>query len=180
MEKKVSIQKSQMSNLPSFQKGAKIFLRTKEGKVKLSIKTINRLVAYKQNNLTKLEAGGVLLGRFIENSSNIIIDFVTKPQPTDIRKRNYFKRQSGHQNIINKVWKASKGSCNYLGEWHTHPELYPTPSKIDINSWKKQLKKAKFYNNSLLFVIVGIKEIAIYEGNKINLSIKKLKNYESK
>ena len=33
--------------------------------------------------------------------------------------------------LINSAWRKSKGTVNYLGEWHTHNESKPVPSKTD-------------------------------------------------
>jgi len=66
-----------------------IFLLENKGKIKLGKKMLSKVKPFIQDSNDKLEAGGVLLGRFLKDSKNIIIDDVTVPMKGDIRKRNY-------------------------------------------------------------------------------------------
>jgi len=154
-----------------------IYRRIKGGRIKIDYRSLTSFSMFIQNDSKKNEAGGVLLGRMIINTKDVVIDTVSSPQKTDKRKRNYFKRNNGHQGIIDSEWKKSQGTCNYLGEWHTHPEEIPVPSLIDLKSWKKQLKNAKYEGEALFFIIVGIKEIVVYEGESSTLKISQLSKY---
>lgn len=152
-----------------------IFALRNGGKVKIAKDALRKMQSYKQTSQEKYEAGGVLLGRYIKDSSNIIIDRITVPMGGDIRKRSYFKKQEKrHQKIIDKAWEDSNGTCNYIGEWHTHPECYPYPSIIDKNEWKRKLKEDKFDDRYLYFIIVGTKTTKIWRGDKETLKIRKL------
>lgn len=150
--------------------------RQQFGKLKINDDVIQIMEQCSQKTIeNQKEYCGVLLGREIINTSNIIIDKVTEPSEDDIQKKFYFFRDKKyHQKKIIEEWKKSDGTCNYLGEWHTHLEDVPNPSPTDIKEWKKALKKFKFDGNELFFIIIGIKEIAIWEGNKLDLSIRKL------
>lgn len=153
-----------------------IFEITNGGKIKLAGSVIEILQQHKQVNKDSFESGGVLLGRFIKVSKNIVVDKITPPMKGDKQTRFSFKRLSPlHQEIITEEWKKSNGTCNYLGEWHTHPEDYPTPSGVDIKDWKRKLKKDVFSGRYLYFVIAGIKSIEIWEGDRRTLEIVKLK-----
>lgn len=124
------------------------------------------------------EAGGILMGRFIKEATDIIIDQVTSPMKGDVRSRYTFKRLSPlHQAFLNKQWRITNGTCNYLGEWHTHPEEDAEPSRIDIKDWKRKLKNDNFSNRFLYFIIAGTDCINVWEGDRKNLEIIKLKKY---
>lgn len=157
--------------------GAKerIYEMSNGGKIKVSkaaLKVINEFI---QNENTSPESGGVLLGRFIKNSRDIVIDNVTVPMKGDNRKRHSFKRLSPlHQQIIDDEWKKSKGTCNYLGEWHTHPETNPEPSGVDKKDWRRKLKNDTFSSRYLYFLIAGTENISIWEGDRRTIEIKKL------
>ena len=152
-----------------------IFKMSNKGLIKLPVEVIEQLKEFIQDEGNKLEAGGIIAGRFIVNSKDIIIDKITKPTVKDTRERfSFIRNQEEHQKIIAQYWKNSKGTCNYLGEWHTHPESYPEPSSIDTADWKRHLKKDQFSSRYLYFIIVGIKEINIWEGDRRTLKIKKL------
>lgn len=128
-----------------------------------------------QTIINQKEYCGVLLGREIMNSLNVIIDKITETSEHDIQKKYYFFRDNKyHQTQIKNEWENSKGTCNYIGEWHTHLEEYPNPSSKDIKEWKKALKNFKFDRETLFFIIIGTKEIAIWEGNKKTLKFTKL------
>ncbi len=155
-----------------------VFRRIEGSRLKITKEALDTFKAFIQDNPDKKEAGGVLLGRMIKDSEDIIIDLISQPQESDKQERTFFRRNDEHQIIINEEWIKSGGTCNYLGEWHTHPEANPTPSGIDLKNWKQQLIKAKYEGYTLFFVIVGIIKIAVYEGNRTTLKIKKLVKYE--
>ena len=84
-----------------------------------------------------------------------IVD-VTTPMLFDVRKRCSFERKDlGHQRICDSRWESSGGTMHYIGEWHTHPEMRPTPSSIDRREWGK-LKN--YYCEPLVFIITGTNE----------------------
>lgn len=153
-----------------------IFELTNGGKIKLTCSVIETLQQHRQEDKDSKESGGVLLGRFIKVSKNIVVDKVTTPSEGDKQTRFSFKRLSPlHQEIVTEEWKKSNGTCNYLGEWHTHPEDFPTPSSVDMKDWKRKLKKDVFSGRYLYFIIAGIKGIEIWEGDRRTLEIVKLK-----
>lgn len=152
-----------------------IFKMSNKGRIKISLDARTRMESYLQIGKHFTEAGGVLLGRFLIDSKDIVIDKITVPMLNDVRNRyGFLRKENMHQNIIDKEWEKSKGTCNYLGEWHTHPENYPTPSSIDINDWKRKLKADTFSSRYLYFIIAGIKEIRVWEGDRRTIKIKQL------
>lgn len=153
-----------------------VFKKSNNGILKIGSSPLSTMHSFVQDEDFKDEAGGVLLGRYILNSKDIIIDCVTVPQKKDFRSRFRFNREAkGHQKLISKAWKKSNGTCNYLGEWHTHPEDYPNPSGQDIKNWKEILETRIFSSQYLYFVIVGIEETRVWEGYKRKLRIKRIK-----
>lgn len=153
-----------------------IVTMSNSGQLKIDNQPMSRMNSYQQVTRDKLEAGGVLLGRFILDSKNIVVDRVTVPMIGDKRTRYTFIRgEKMHQRVITTAWEKSNGTCNYLGEWHTHPERYPTPSGQDIRNWKEIMSTGVFSSLYLYFVIVGTKEMRVWEGNRKNGKIKRLR-----
>lgn len=149
-----------------------VYQRRINGRLKLSCSVVNIMKEHTENIL---EAGGVLLGRFIIETDDIVVDHVTVPMPGDIQKPCcFFKKSERHQQIIDQFWQESKGTCNYLGEWHTHPRFEPWPSVIDINDWTRKLKENQFSGETLFFVIIGSYEIRAWEGDKNDLTLEPL------
>lgn len=118
-----------------------------------------------QLNQDQAEAGGVLLGRFLLESEDIVIDEATEPQQADNRSRFLFFRSSSHDTIAKERWRISGQKIAYLGLWHSHPELNPSPSETDLKDWRKALAKDKFDGEYLFFVILGQVELGLWIGN---------------
>ncbi|WP_333880467.1 Mov34/MPN/PAD-1 family protein [Lysinibacillus capsici] len=153
-----------------------IFISKYGNKIQIKPEVVTGLLKYKQVTESNLEAGGILIGRFLSESDDVIIDNYTKPSCYDTQKRYFFKRLTKvHQDILNEIWKKSNGTQNYLGEWHTHPENVPFPSNHDFNSWHVLLKNQNDDIKRLYFIILGIKEIKIWEGFTHNFEINEMK-----
>lgn len=144
-----------------------IFQRPDGGKLKFAADAVSTCLEYRQDGPDKLEAGGVLLGRRIERSSDVIIDRVSVPTPRDRRSLlSFFRSHEPHQKRIDEAWKNSDGTCNYLGEWHTHPEEVPSPSCLDYWEWRRLVKKCSYLGDELFFVIVGTSRVCAWEGRR--------------
>lgn len=101
-----------------------------------------------------LETGGILIGT-LSSGPIITITDVTISQPKDVRHKFRFLRSAdGHQSLMDQLWEESGYRKMYLGEWHTHPELVPSPSRIDICGWKSIARKRQNTPWSL-FIILG-------------------------
>ena len=113
------------------------------------------------------EAGGVLMGRRIAGTSDVVVDTVTEPMAADHRSRFRFVRhRRGHQLAIDRAWRGSKGRSGWLGEWHTHPEPDPTPSVVDRVDWRRTLLVDR-YDESLFFLIAGTDQLRVWEGARL-------------
>lgn len=136
-------------------------------RLKVDSAVLDRLKVYRQLAPHQCEAGGVLLGRHLLGTADIVVDDLTEPMPGDTRSRLRFSRQQrSHQRRIDAAWLLSQGTCIYLGEWHTHPELDPTPSSTDLADWRRHLRADVYDGDSLYFVIVGIGFIRAWEGER--------------
>lgn len=126
---------------------------------------LERLLDYRQKELETPESGGILQGKRLKNGGIIITD-LTEPQPNDVQKRSFFKKDKDiHQQLSDKMWRESRGTCVSLGEWHTHPESDPTPSPLDKRGWNKNVRKQSD-KNVYLFIIVGISELRLWGKSK--------------
>lgn len=110
------------------------------------------------------EAGGILIGRLLIESDDILIDEATEPGKKDRRRRfTFWRSTSSHQKRVDTAWKQSRGTQIYLGEWHSHPEADPTPSNQDVKNWLAIIKDAKYEQDQLLFAIAGIERIRFWQ-----------------
>lgn len=140
------------------------FRRSIDGKFQLAPDVCTTMRRHVQDTPEKVEAGGVLLGRHILGSPDIIVDRITTPMEEDSQRRHrYFRAHRQHQEVIDAAWQKSGGTTTYLGEWHTHPEPFPDPSLVDRVNWLRKLWIDQFAD-PIFFVIVGIAEIRVWEG----------------
>jgi len=109
------------------------------------------------------EAGGILLGQVFDD--RVLIDEITLPSIWDRAGKLFFIRNVRKaQKEVNKTWVKSGGKRIYLGEWHTHPEVNPTPSSDDKKLILNMLKDTKMEIDFLFLVIVGLDDLDLYVG----------------
>jgi len=146
--------------------GRLTFARVCGGRFQIGPSALTVMHQYVQDAPEKVEAGGILLGRHIVGTDDIIVDDVTVPMPGDRRSRfQFFRARRRHQEAIDRAWQESSGTCTYLGEWHTHPERCPIPSLVDRLRWQQKLLRDRF-TEPIFFVIVGIAEVRVWEGHR--------------
>jgi integrative and conjugative element protein (TIGR02256 family) len=156
-------------------KDALYFHNIRGGILKIDVAPLQRMHNYIQDAARKKEAGGVLLGRFIIDSKDVVVDEVTVPMPGDKRSRfRFFRKSKRHQAVIDHVWTKSERRVNYLGGWHTHPEPIPSFSRIDVIDWKKALRCEQFDSETLYFIVVGTEQVCVWEGIKRTCNISQL------
>jgi integrative and conjugative element protein (TIGR02256 family) len=135
--------------------------------VVISNEVANILLSYRQLSDSSQESAGVLIGE--RRGAHIIITTLSEPSRSDIRSRFMVNRVSKHhQKVVDDAFKKSDGEWHYLGEWHTHPEDIPTPSRTDYNSWHKNLRTS----DPIILIIVG--RTHLWVGKKTNQIIEVL------
>lgn len=149
-----------------------VFIARNGIRLKLDGVVVERLASYRQIAPHQSEAGGVLLGRYLLASSDIVVDEITEPMAGDVRSRFQFRRgRDNHQRHVDDAWHTSRGTCVYLGEWHTHPEPAPTPSSTDLHDWRRRLRADVFDGDALYFIIVGTRDIRAWQGARAGYAI---------
>lgn len=152
-----------------------VYHRHGGGALKFSPAAVEQFRPFIQTCWSKREAGGVLLGRFIKGTNDIVVDRVTIPMQGDRRSRlGFFRNPAPHQAAIDEAWIQSDHTCNYLGGWHTHPEASPVPSRRDKRDWVGALRREIFDSSSLFFAILGTEEMRVWEGDRDRLEIAEL------
>lgn len=111
------------------------------------------------------ESGGLLLGKV--RGEHLEVLHATRPSLRDSRHRFFFERAPfSHRNQAKRYWKESGGLIRYLGEWHTHPEAHPTPSRLDRVEWNK-LAAQRQDQRPVLVAVVGTRTLwveQVYSG----------------
>ena len=124
-------------------------------RVRISSSVTKTFKKYEQRK-GKLESGGILLGHVYSD-----YDYITKvtvPNEYDSSEHNCFNRSRiPAQAEINRVWKKSYGSLIYLGEWHSHRDIHPTPSTTDVEMIKTAFNETEMEIAFLYLIIVGLR-----------------------
>lgn len=116
-----------------------------------------------------------MLGRYVLGCEDVVVDEVTVPMRGDRRTRTTFRRDArSHQKIIDARWDTSRGTCQYLGEWHSHPEAIPSPSGVDLTDWRRRIQSDRFDSESLFFLIVGTVAVRAWEGVRSSSKVRPL------
>ncbi len=119
--------------------------------LRLEKSIISHLEKYKQRTLFSLEAGGQLFGLVTPNE--VSVKRATGPYPRDVRSRHNYR-----SNLISaqrEIALQAKCGLLYLGEWHTHPEDYPSPSDEDLVALSALFAKSRLNTSSIILVIRG-------------------------
>ncbi|WP_158230085.1 Mov34/MPN/PAD-1 family protein [Sphingobium fuliginis] len=96
------------------------------------------------------ERGGLILG--FRKADALQIETVTFPEMWDHSSPTLFRRsERGHRIRALREWMRSEQTCDWLGEWHTHPGGLAAPSFIDRGSWAKLARHAKKPMTFLIF-----------------------------
>lgn len=116
-----------------------------------------KMFQHMQTRESDTEAGGILLGKQLENREEYFLSDISEPTVKDKQKRFSFVRDKhSAQFIISQAWKETNGITNYLGEWHSHPESNPTPSNIDKNLIQQVINDHSNVFAKVFLVIVGL------------------------
>ncbi|MFD0836666.1 Mov34/MPN/PAD-1 family protein [Mariniflexile aquimaris] len=134
--------------------------------IKISEEVFEKMKSFIQDENHKPEAGGILIGYYLEDNNYSIIDSSLPSRFDKSSRYNFTRSKKNAQKIINKNFKDSKGKKIYLGEWHTHPEDYPTPSCLDKKSILEQIR-GNILNSKIIFMLIlGRKGIYISYADK--------------
>lgn len=115
----------------------------------ISVFSINR-----QIGADSPEVGGQLFAYFGDNM--VLISMATGPYKEDKKARFHFipcrKRE---RKDIKKLFDIG---LHFVGDWHTHPQTIPIPSKRDEESIRECFVLSKHELNGFILIIVGTSE----------------------
>ncbi len=115
---------------------------------------LSHFVKYRQIADSDLEAGGQLYIKKGSDRNIFSICCATGPKKEDKRNRCSFIPNRRSENL--EIKEYYRKGFDFVGDWHTHPEDEPIPSKIDIKSAQNCIRKSnKLFLNCFVMIIVG-------------------------
>ncbi|WP_267900442.1 Mov34/MPN/PAD-1 family protein [Dyella dinghuensis] len=124
------------------------------GLILLEGEVLGAIARHRQRSKIAPEQGGVLLG--YRRDPHLHVVSASFPARGDHATRISFKREDpSHAAKALRMWKNTDRKIDYLGEWHTHPEMHPNPSSIDKHAWAAIRAVT---HEVMLFVIAGTDE----------------------
>ena len=116
-----------------------------------------------QDDISKPESGGYIVGYQHKHTGNISLEAVSHPYLLDVKNRVRFDmRDPRHQYFLRK---ARRNKSYYMGVWHTHPQEVPIPSDIDWNDWNETMKSDTTGCQYVFFIIAGTDEWRLWVGD---------------
>jgi integrative and conjugative element protein (TIGR02256 family) len=117
----------------------------------LSPEVLNHFHMHRQGHGAKSEVGGQLFAEL--TSDRVQIVRATGPNVTDKRGWTWFNPDRRRQNA--EIKRLFSQGLHFVGDWHTHRELQPKPSSLDLTSMQDCFKKSRHQLKAFVMVIVG-------------------------
>lgn len=119
--------------------------------VEIQDEVVEKLIKYSQRRIRDKEGGGQIFAKSL--GPNVDIPYVTSPRLTDRRWRYKFfpDRVAERREILEHY----RNGLHYVGDWHTHPEEVPSPSREDIDSMQECFRRSKHSLNFFILMVVG-------------------------
>lgn len=102
----------------------------------------------------QVETGGLLFGERDESVGVIWVSEVSGPPTDSTASADEFTCGiAGTKEMNEEKRSRTRGSVQYLGMWHTHPDSYPLPSPTDWLGMRRLVKEAGGGNRSLMLIV---------------------------
>lgn len=137
-------------------------------------KEVLRLFELQISRFGMTETGGVLMG-YVEDET-IFVEKASDPGPKALHENVNFQADPDYTDMfIDMEYANSNGKNRYLGEWHTHPQIVPEPSELDLISLAEI---AETSDDFALLLIIGAIHYSTNEFSSHSISILKKKNQD--
>jgi len=117
------------------------------------------ILASRRKRGKAVETGGILFGKRDDVLRVIWVDAVSGPPPDSKHSRMEFLCGARGVEKSHEKWKQrTRGSVEYVGTWHTHPECKPRPSGKDWLGMTQILTAGSPPPRKCLLLIVGLQK----------------------
>lgn len=117
----------------------------------LSNYVLTHFERHRQSVSDSKEAGGQLFARI--DGSCIIVEHATGPRPSDWKSKFLFiPNRIAERREIKRLFREG---FHYVGDWHTHPDSNPKPSRTDTRTFRDIFRRSRHQLAGFVMVIVG-------------------------
>jgi integrative and conjugative element protein (TIGR02256 family) len=103
------------------------------------------------------ETGGILLGFDSDERGEALALEAGGPGPNPERRPDFFQRDLAHaQKLADEAY--GRRCARWIGEWHTHPRGFLTPSRKDLRTYRDFLRDRELRFTSFLALIVSARD----------------------
>jgi integrative and conjugative element protein (TIGR02256 family) len=107
---------------------------------------------HRQRSGSDKESGGQIFASY--EPGTITIRQATGPYETDDRSRYRFTPDRSLEKRDLRKWFRKRR--HYIGNWHTHPEPVPKPSRIDVKNTRARFIESETQLLAFTMIIVGL------------------------
>ena len=112
---------------------------------------IEHFCEHQQDRPDQAEAGGQLFATF----SCGVIRVVRATGPRSSDQRSLFRFVPNRMAERREIKRLFRSGLHYVGDWHTHPQQVPAPSRTDIANITDTFRKSRHGLAGFLLIIVG-------------------------
>jgi integrative and conjugative element protein (TIGR02256 family) len=103
------------------------------------------------------ETGGILLGFDADEQGEALALEAGGPGPNAERRADFFQRDLEHaQQLADAAY--DRRCARWIGEWHTHPRGFLTPSRRDLRTYRSFLRDPELHFANFLALIVSARD----------------------
>lgn len=117
--------------------------------VEISEQLATKMINYCRKSYPN-ECGGILIGFYSPDLCTAIITDITNQMGK--HRTRFLRKDSGLARLLETKW--GKG-VYYVGEWHYHPNNFPTPSKTDLATMQNLASFEDLKCPEPILIIVG-------------------------
>lgn len=102
----------------------------------------------------RLEIGGILMAEQLAPGDFRLVDFTVDSQRGSAA--HFVRSVSDHQRALAKFFESTGcdySRFNYLGEWHSHPNHLPIPSREDLASMESLVRGERDIEFAVLLIV---------------------------
>lgn len=139
--------------MPDLRHGLRDDVSVADGAIEISAQARKQICELAALSTDGRETGGLLLGRGPNGKGLVEVEIAGEPGPSAIRKPAFFLRDLDHaRSLADEAWDASRAV--WVGEWHTHPDGSPFPSRDDFATYLRLLAASELAFSHFVSVIV--------------------------